>query len=77
MTCSNYGTRFSARVRARAARRRRVRALFQPQARAALAYYYYFDRIIVERHSYAAYRGTECTPGESGDAFIQCFVKTR
>ena len=22
-------------------------------------YYYYFDRIIVERHSYAAYRGTE------------------
>jgi predicted methyltransferase len=40
-------------------------------------YYYYFDRIIVERHSYAAYRKTEYTPGESGDAFIQCFVKTR
>jgi predicted methyltransferase len=77
MTCSNYGTRFCPRF---------VRALrvggafvpyFQPQARAALAYNYYFDRIIVERHSYAAYRGTECTPGGSGDAFIQCFVKTR
>jgi len=40
-------------------------------------YYYYFDRVIVERHAYAAYRATEYTPRVSGDAFIQCFVKTR
>jgi predicted methyltransferase len=40
-------------------------------------YYLYFDRVIVERHSYAAYKGTEYTPGGSGDAYIQCFIKTR
>jgi predicted methyltransferase len=39
-------------------------------------YYCYFDRAIVERHPYAAYPGTEYTPSQSGDAFIQCFVKT-
>lgn len=40
-------------------------------------YYYYFDRVIVDRHPYAAYRGTEYTPDESGDAYIQCYIKTR
>jgi hypothetical protein len=39
---------------------------FSPKPELRWTYYYYFDRIIVERHSYAAYRGTECTPGESG-----------
>ena len=38
---------------------------------------YYFDRIIVERHRYETYPGTVYTPSASGDAFIQCFVKTR
>jgi predicted methyltransferase len=50
---------------------------FSPQPELRWPYYYYFDRIIVERHSYATYRGTEYTPGEAGDAFIQCFVKTQ
>ena len=37
----------------------------------------FFDRIIVERRSYRTYAGTNYTPALSGDAFIQCFVRTR
>lgn len=37
----------------------------------------FFDRIIVERRSYRTYAGTNYTPAVSGDAFIQCFVRTR
>jgi predicted methyltransferase len=40
-------------------------------------YYLFFDRVIVERHPYDAYPATEYTPQTSGDAFIQCFVRTR
>jgi predicted methyltransferase len=39
-------------------------------------YYLYFDRVVVERVRYTAYPGTEYTPEVSGNAFIQCFVKT-
>jgi spermidine synthase len=38
----------------------------------------YFDRAIVERRSFTAYPTTEYTCyGTSGDALIQCYVKTR
>jgi predicted methyltransferase len=40
-------------------------------------YYQFFDRVIVERHPYVAYSGTEYTPDNSGEAFIQCFIKMR
>ena len=40
-------------------------------------YYLFFDRVVVERHAYVTYAGTEYTPGTSGEAFLQCFVKTR
>ncbi|MEA2575462.1 MAG: hypothetical protein QOH93_2760 [Chloroflexia bacterium] len=37
----------------------------------------YFDRVIVERRSYTAYDTTEYMSSRSGNAYIQCFVKTR
>jgi predicted methyltransferase len=36
----------------------------------------FFERIIVERHSFTIYDSTNYAPQQSGDAFIQCFVKT-
>lgn len=36
----------------------------------------YFDRIIVVRQPFQAYDSTHYTASTSGDAFIQCFVKT-
>jgi hypothetical protein len=40
-------------------------------------YVRFFDRVIVERRSYSAYPSTEYTPGVTGDAFIQCFIRCR
>lgn len=40
-------------------------------------YFSHFDRIIVERRPFRAYDTTSYTASTSGDAFIQCFVKTR
>ena len=40
-------------------------------------YLSHFDRIIVERHPFQAYPTTHYTANLSGDAFIQCFVRTR
>lgn len=39
-------------------------------------YFSHFDRIIVERRPFRAYDTTTYTASTSGDAFIQCFVKT-
>ncbi len=39
-------------------------------------YLSHFDRIIVERRPFQAYPTTHYTASTSGDAFIQCFVKT-
>jgi hypothetical protein len=36
----------------------------------------FFDRVIVERRSFTIYESTNYAPQQSGDAFIQCFVKT-
>ncbi|HEX8874972.1 MAG TPA: class I SAM-dependent methyltransferase [Nitrosospira sp.] len=38
---------------------------------------YHFDRVIVERRSYASYATTDYVKSDTGDAFIQCFVQTR
>jgi hypothetical protein len=35
----------------------------------------YFERVVVERRPFAAYPGTTYA-APSGDAFIQCFVKS-
>jgi hypothetical protein len=35
----------------------------------------YFDRIIVQRHSFQAYPTTRYTHGTSGHAYIQCFIR--
>ena len=40
-------------------------------------YLSHFDRIIVERRPFQAYPTTHYTANLSGDAFIQCFVRTR
>jgi len=40
-------------------------------------YYLFFDRVLVERYTYVAYAETEYTPATTGEAFLQCFVKTR
>lgn len=40
-------------------------------------FYPYFNRVIIERRPFQAYEGTMYTYGTSGDAFIQCYVKTR
>ncbi len=40
-------------------------------------YFSHFDRIIVERRPFRAYDTTSYTASTSGDAFIQCFVKTQ
>lgn len=37
----------------------------------------FFDRIVVERRSFTAYPTTDYTSALSGDAYIQCFVRTR
>ena len=39
-------------------------------------FYEHFDRIVVEKRRFAAYPTTEYTHGTSGDAYIQCFVRT-
>ncbi|KIO50146.1 class I SAM-dependent methyltransferase [Nitrosospira sp. NpAV] len=37
---------------------------------------HHFDRIIVERRSYASYETTDYVKKYTGDAYIQCFVRT-
>ena len=37
----------------------------------------FFDRVIVERRPFAAYPSTDYLARNAGDAFIQCFIKTR
>lgn len=37
----------------------------------------FFDRVIVERVSFAAYSSTNYMARNAGDAFIQCFIKSR
>ena len=39
-------------------------------------YYYFFDRVMVERHTYVTYPGTEYAPATNGEAFLQCFLKS-
>ena len=36
----------------------------------------FFDRVVVERRSFTAYPTTDYTAARSGDAYIQCFVRT-
>jgi predicted methyltransferase len=36
-----------------------------------------FDRVLVERRSFCAYGTTRYTAATEGDAFIQCFIRTR
>jgi predicted methyltransferase len=38
---------------------------------------HHFDRIVVERRSYASYETTDYVKKDTGDAYIQCFVRTR
>ncbi|SEL54976.1 class I SAM-dependent methyltransferase [Nitrosovibrio tenuis] len=38
---------------------------------------HHFDRIIVERRSYSSYATTDYVARDTGDAYIQCFVRTR
>ncbi len=38
---------------------------------------HHFDRIVVERRSYASYATTDYVKNDTGDAYIQCFVQTR
>ena len=35
----------------------------------------FFDRIVVQRHSFQAYATTRYTHGTSGNAYIQCFIR--
>jgi predicted methyltransferase len=37
---------------------------------------HHFDRIVVERRSYASYETTDYVKKDTGDAYIQCFVRT-
>ena len=37
----------------------------------------FFDRVIVERRPFSTYPTTHYTPATSGDAYIQCFIRTR
>jgi spermidine synthase len=39
-------------------------------------FYKYFDRIVVQTHSFAAYPGTNYTTRPEGTAYIQCFIKS-
>jgi spermidine synthase len=45
--------------------------------RPVLSFMNYFERVIVERRPFTAYPTTGYTYGTSGDALIQCYVKTR
>lgn len=38
---------------------------------------HHFDRIVVERRSYASYETTDYVNKDTGDAYIQCFIRTR
>jgi len=40
-------------------------------------FYEFFERVLVEKRPFTAYPTTEYTHGTSGDAYIQCFVRTR
>jgi spermidine synthase len=40
-------------------------------------YTHFFERIVVERRPFVAYPTTTYTASTSGDAYIQCFVKSR
>jgi predicted methyltransferase len=37
---------------------------------------HHFNRIVVERRSYASYETTDYVTKDTGDAYIQCFVRT-
>jgi spermidine synthase len=37
---------------------------------------HHFDRIVVERRSYTSYATTDYVKNDTGDAYIQCFVRT-
>jgi hypothetical protein len=39
-------------------------------------FYEHFDRVVVEKRPFAAYETTEYTHGTSGNAYIQCFLRT-
>ena len=36
---------------------------------------HHFDRVVVERRSYASYESTDYVKKDTGDAYIQCFVR--
>jgi spermidine synthase len=38
---------------------------------------HHFDRIVVERRSYTSYATTDYVKSDTGDAYIQCFVRTQ
>lgn len=38
---------------------------------------HHFDRTVVERRTYASYETTDYVKKDTGDAYIQCFVRTR
>jgi spermidine synthase len=37
-------------------------------------FFHYFEHIVVEKHPYVTYPGTNYTGGQTGAAYIQCFV---
>lgn len=45
--------------------------------RPVISFISYFERVIVERRPFTAYPTTGYTFGTAGDAYIQCYVKTR
>ena len=36
----------------------------------------FFDTVFVEKYKFTAYPTTEYTGGVTGEAFVQCFIKT-
>jgi predicted methyltransferase len=49
---------------------------FSTEPRLRWQYLRHFSRIVVERLPFRAYADTTYTRGTSGDAFIQCFIRT-
>ena len=40
-------------------------------------FFHYFDEVTVRKYSYAAYPETSYTNAQSGNAYVQCFIKSR
>lgn len=40
-------------------------------------FYYFFERVVVERRTYTTYEETQYTTEQTGDAYVECFIKTK